>query len=108
MTKQPKTEPIITARHLVKSYGNKKAVNDISFEVFPGEIFGLLGPNGAGKTTTMEMLESLRSIDSGHAEVAGIDVAKDPKAVKKVIGIQLPTQPTRTAKDVRQFIWRIN
>ena len=102
MTKQPKTEPIITARHLVKSYGNKKAVNDISFEVFPGEIFGLLGPNGAGKTTTMEMLESLRSIDSGHAKVAGIDVAKDPKAVKKVIGIQLQSSDYYNRLNLRE------
>lgn len=102
MTKQPKTEPIITARHLVKSYGNKKAVNDVSFEVFPGEIFGLLGPNGAGKTTTMEMLESLRSIDSGHAEVAGIDVAKDPKAVKKAIGIQLQSSDYYNRLNLRE------
>ena len=65
MTKQPKTEPIITARHLVKSYGNKKAVNDISFEVFPGEIFGLLGPNGAGKTTAFNCVTGIYEPTNG-------------------------------------------
>lgn len=52
--------PIITVKNLVKKYGNFTAVNGISFEVNPGEIFGLLGPNGAGKSTTLEIIETLR------------------------------------------------
>lgn len=57
--------------------------------VEPGEIFGILGPNGAGKTTTLEMIEALRPIDGGQAHIDGINVAKDPKKIKKIIGIQL-------------------
>ena len=61
----------------------------MSFEVKKGEIFGILGPNGAGKTTTLEMLEALRPIDGGVATIDGIDVAKKPKDIKNIIGIQL-------------------
>jgi ABC-2 type transport system ATP-binding protein len=74
---------------LRKAYGNLVAVDGISFQVKQHEIFGLLGPNGAGKTTTVEILEGLRDADSGQAEVAGIDVRKDPEKVKGVIGVQL-------------------
>jgi ABC-2 type transport system ATP-binding protein len=52
--------PIISVQNLVKNYGDFKAVKDISFEVYQGEIFGLLGPNGAGKSTTLEIIETLR------------------------------------------------
>ena len=85
----PVAEPIIVARDLRKSYGSLRAVDGVSFEVAPGEVFGILGPNGAGKTTTLEMIEGMRPIDSGHATVDGLDVAADPRAVKSRIGIQL-------------------
>ncbi len=80
---------IIQVKDLHKSYGDLKAVDGVSFSVRSGEVFGILGPNGAGKTTTVEILEGMRSPDSGTALVNGIDVQKDPRAVKKVIGIQL-------------------
>ena len=80
---------IIQVRDLRKSYGGLKAVDGVSFSVSPGEVFGILGPNGAGKTTTVEILEGMRAPDSGTAIVNGIDVQKDPRAVKKVSGIQL-------------------
>ncbi|MCH7841823.1 MAG: ABC transporter ATP-binding protein [Chloroflexi bacterium] len=80
---------IIQVQDLRKSYGDLKAVDGVSFSVSPGEVFGILGPNGAGKTTTVEILEGMRAPDSGTAIVNGIDVQKDPRAVKKVIGIQL-------------------
>ncbi|MBF1038953.1 MAG: ATP-binding cassette domain-containing protein [Candidatus Nanosynbacter sp.] len=64
-------------------------VDGVSFEVKKGEIFGILGPNGAGKTTTLEMLEALRPIDGGVSTIDGIDVAKKPKDIKNIIGIQL-------------------
>ena len=80
---------IIQVVDLHKSYGELRAVDGISFSVRSGEVFGILGPNGAGKTTTVEILEGMRSPDSGTALVNGIDVQKDPRAVKKVIGIQL-------------------
>ena len=80
---------IIQVQDLRKSYGDLKAVDGVSFSVSSGEVFGILGPNGAGKTTTVEILEGMRTPDSGIAVVNGIDVQKDPRAVKKVIGIQL-------------------
>jgi ABC-2 type transport system ATP-binding protein len=79
----------INVEHLVKSYGPIRAVDDISFQVSRGEVFGMLGPNGAGKTTTVEIIEGLRWADSGRVSVLGIDVTKDPDKIKQRIGIQL-------------------
>lgn len=80
---------IISVNDLRKTYGKKHVVDGVSFTVQQGEIFGILGPNGAGKTTTLEMLEALRPIDGGTAEIDGIDVARHPKKIKDIIGIQL-------------------
>lgn len=80
---------VIEVEHLVKHYGPIKAVDDISFQVMPGEAFGMLGPNGAGKTTTVEIIEGLRSADSGRVSVLGLDIAKVPARIKQRIGIQL-------------------
>ena len=79
---------MIEVKNLRKKYGEKVAVDGISFHVKKGEIFGILGPNGAGKTTTLEMMETLRTIDGGTAIIDGIDVAKDPGAIKYIIGVQ--------------------
>lgn len=79
---------IVTVEGLTKRYGKKTTVQGVSFTVEKGEVFGILGPNGAGKTTTLEMIETLRPIDDGEASVDGIDVAKNPKAVRKIIGVQ--------------------
>ena len=81
--------PVLVATDLRKRYGSLQAVDGVSFEVAGGEVFGILGPNGAGKTTTLEMIEGMRTIDSGSAVVAGVDVKKDPRGVKARIGIQL-------------------
>ena len=83
------TTPIITITNFSKAYGDFVAVDDISFDVYPGEIFGLLGPNGAGKTTTLECLEGLREPDSGMLQVAGIDPTHEPRKLGNVIGVQL-------------------
>ena len=80
---------IIDVHGLTKRYGDQTVVKGIDFSVEKGEIFGILGPNGAGKTTTLEMLEALRTIDDGTAVIDGIDVAKHPKKIKDIIGIQL-------------------
>ena len=80
---------IIVVRDLRKRYGDVVAVDGVSFEVGEGEIFGILGPNGAGKTTTLEMIEGMRSIGGGSALVDGVDVRRDPREVKRRIGIQL-------------------
>lgn len=82
---------IIEVKDLTKKYDDKTVVDGISFEVKVGEIFGILGPNGAGKTTTLEMLESLRPIDGGTAYLNGINVAKNPQKIKKLIGVQPQT-----------------
>ncbi|MFA5367353.1 MAG: ABC transporter ATP-binding protein [Dehalococcoidia bacterium] len=82
---------VVKVDHLRKSYKDIKAVNDISFRVYEGEIFGFLGPNGAGKTTTMEIVEGIRKADSGRVSVLGIDVRKNPRQVKSNIGVQLQT-----------------
>jgi len=82
---------IISVKDLVKNYGDYQAVKSISFDVYEGEIFGLLGPNGAGKSTTLEIIETLRDKTSGKITVDGFDLAKDPSAIKKLIGVQLQT-----------------
>ena len=82
---------VIRAGNVRKSYGEVRAVDGISFEVARGDVFGLLGPNGAGKTTTVEMLEGLRQPDDGTLEVLGIDVSRDPDALKERIGVALQT-----------------
>lgn len=80
---------VLEVQNLKKCYGSLCAVNSISFSVDKGEVFGLLGPNGAGKTTTVEMIEGLRTADSGSIKVLGMDVSKVPSEVKQRIGIQL-------------------
>ena len=80
---------VVTVEGLSKSYGELKAVDDISFAVEGGEIFGLVGPNGAGKTTTWEILEGLRRADKGVVRVAGLDVKKDRAKLRETIGVQL-------------------
>ena len=84
----PEIKPIIQVLNLCKTFkGEVVAVNDISFEVNAGEIFGFLGPNGAGKTTTISMLTTLLSPTSGNAEVAGHDIVKDASRVRRAIGV---------------------
>jgi ABC-2 type transport system ATP-binding protein len=83
---------ILKLDNVKKVYGEKTAVDGISFEVKKGEIFGILGPNGAGKTTTLEMIEAMREIDGGTITIDGIDVSKDPDKVKRIIGVQ-PQSP---------------
>src|ERR1700704_886161 len=76
----------ISAEHLVRKFGQFTAVNDVSFQVQKGEIFGFLGPNGSGKTTVIKMLTGLLPLTSGKAHVEGIDVRTDPEAVRQNIG----------------------
>lgn len=83
------TQPIINVEDFCKMYADFVAVDDISFAVPPGEIFGLLGPKMAGKTTTLECLEGLRQPDSGSLTVAGFDPHKDAHKLRQVIGVQL-------------------
>lgn len=79
--------PIIKVEHLVRKFGNITAVNDISFEVEEGTIFGFLGPNGAGKTTTINILCTLLAPTSGNASIFGFDCTRESSEVRKAIGI---------------------
>ena len=79
--------PIIRVQHVVKSFGTVTAVDDISLEVRPGEIFAFLGPNGAGKTTTIKMLTTLLRPTSGSLELDGLDPVTHPTEVRKRIGV---------------------
>lgn len=82
---------VIEVEKLCKSYGEIKAVNNVSLNVVQGEIFGMLGPNGAGKTTTMEIVEGLRPADSGSVSVLGMDIKQRSRRIKASIGVQLQT-----------------
>lgn len=98
---------MVEVKNLRKKYGDRYAVDGISFSVKKGEIFGILGPNGAGKTTTLEMMETLRNIDEGTIFIDGIDVKKHPQAIKYLIGVQ-PQSPafqdkTRLVEVVQLF-----
>jgi ABC-2 type transport system ATP-binding protein len=78
--------PVVEVRSIVRRFGKITAVDDVSFEIRAGEIFGILGPNGSGKTTTIRMLCGLLRPSAGTARVAGIDVTEDPDQVKSRIG----------------------
>lgn len=82
-------KPVIEVEHLRKTYGRTVAVDDVSFHVAEGEIFGLLGRNGAGKTTAVECLQGLRHPDSGSAHVLGLDPQTQTQALRRRIGCQL-------------------
>ena len=81
--------PAIQVHAIRKTYGATVAVDDVSFDVHAGEIFGLIGPNGAGKTTTMECVEGLRKPDRGDISVLGLNPARDSRALQERIGVQL-------------------
>ncbi len=83
----PSAPSAIEVQHIVKKYGDFTAVDDVSFGVTEGEIFGLLGPNGAGKSTLIRMMTTLIPITSGRALIAGHDVAKEPNAARRMIGV---------------------
>jgi len=88
---------LIKTQQLVKKYGEKLAVNDVSFEIFSGEIFGFLGPNGAGKTTTIKMIVGLLQPSSGAIQVGGYDVQAQPQQAKAITGY-VPDTPNLYAK----------
>src|SRR5687767_8862051 len=99
--------PAVLAEGLVKHYtgreGTVEAVRGVDLEIHRGEIFGFLGPNGAGKSTTVRMLTTLLTITSGRAEVAGVDVAEDPDAVRRRIGVALQEaglDPRQTGREL--------
>ena len=99
--------PAVLAEGLVKHYsgrdGTVEAVRGVDLEVSAGEIFGFLGPNGAGKSTTVRMLTTLLTITSGRAEVAGVDIARDPDGARHKIGVALQEaglDPRQTGREL--------
>jgi ABC-2 type transport system ATP-binding protein len=89
--------PLIQTQNLVKRYGDKTAVNNVSIEVYGGEVFGFLGPNGAGKTTMIKMIVGLLQPSSGRVSVAGYDVGVQPLQAKSASGY-VPDTPNLYAK----------
>jgi ABC-2 type transport system ATP-binding protein len=94
--------PVIQVSGFRKTYRSTVAVDDVSFEVYDGEIFGLIGPNGAGKTTTMECVQGLRTPDRGTISVLGLDPFRDVYALQDRIGAQL-LQPIPCQPSLRTF-----
>ncbi|MCB0059486.1 MAG: ATP-binding cassette domain-containing protein, partial [Caldilineaceae bacterium] len=93
---------ILQANNLVKKYGDLIAVNDVSFAIEEGEVFGLLGPNGAGKSTTIAMLSGLFPPTGGSATIGGLDVVRELGKVKQIIGVvpqDLALYPTLNARE---------
>lgn len=95
---------VIEVSGLRKAYGDRKAVDGVSFAVEEGEIFGILGPNGAGKTTTVECVEGLRRPDTGSVRVAGYDPAADRGPVTRVLGAQLQESELQPKITVREAL----
>jgi ABC-2 type transport system ATP-binding protein len=82
-------ETVIDVQHVTRTYGGRRAVDDISLQIQEGEIFAILGPNGAGKTTLVESIAGLRAIDSGQIRVLGLDPRRERDALRQLLGIQL-------------------
>src|SRR5437660_1996253 len=83
------SDPVVTVHHLVKRYGQFVAVNDVSFSIKEGEIFGIIGSNGAGKTTAVECISGLRVPDSGSISIHGLSPLKDRNVIRGFLGVQL-------------------
>jgi ABC-2 type transport system ATP-binding protein len=98
------SRPAVEIAHLRKTYGELVAVDDISFSVAEGEIFGILGPNGAGKTTTVECAIGLRSPDSGTVRLLGLDPQADRDEVHEIVGVQLQASALPDRLKVREIL----
>lgn len=96
--------PALTVSHLVKAYGGRRVVDDVSFTVPPGEIFGLLGPNGAGKTTTLEICEGLRRREGGTIDLLGLDPDHLRGRDRNRIGIVAQSGSERASLTVREMV----
>ena len=97
-------QPVIQVASIRKAYGATVAVDDVSFDVQPGEIFGLIGPNGAGKTTTMECVEGLRTPDSGAISVLGLNPTRRADTLLERIGVQLQEAQLQKRIKVREAV----
>ena len=92
----------IEVRNLTKSFHGRKVVDDLSFSVEKGQVFGLLGHNGAGKSTTIEMILGIKRPDNGTAEILGMEAAKHRKEVFEKVGVQLQSSAYQEAIRVKE------
>jgi ABC-2 type transport system ATP-binding protein len=99
------TPHAVQATGLVKTFGDFTAVDGIDLEVRRGEIFGVLGPNGAGKTTMMKMLATLLTIDSGQAEIFGVDVRREPHRIRQLLGVTGQYASVDEGLTARENLW---
>ena len=98
---------MIEVSHLTKYYGSFLAVNDLSFEIQDGHVYGFLGPNGAGKSTTMNIMTGCLSPTDGTVKIGGFDILEQPEAAKKLIGYlpeQPPLYPNETPQEYLTFV----
>lgn len=107
MTTYERVKKLIEVKNLVKCYGDKRAVDNISFKANDGEILGFLGPNGAGKSTTMNILTGYLSSTSGKALINGIDILEDPIGAKKQIGYLPEFPPLYMDMTVKEYLYFI-
>src|SRR5467141_3242211 len=98
------SEPVVTVQHIVKTYGQFVAVNDVSFSIKEGEIFGIIGPNGAGKTTTVECISGLRAPYSGSISVYGLSPQKDRDKIREFVGVRLQESALPPRIKVREVV----
>jgi ABC-2 type transport system ATP-binding protein len=105
----PETEntatPVISVQNIVHRYDGRTALDDVSFDVRPAELFGLLGPNGSGKTTLFRILSTLMVPTAGRAMIMGFDAAKDPAAVRRQIGVVFQAQSVDEKLTAYENLW---
>ena len=102
---QTSSAPVISVQELIHRYENRTALNGISFDVRPAELFGLLGPNGSGKTTLFRILSTLMIPTAGRALVMGQDAATDPSAVRRLIGVVFQAQSVDPKLTAYENLW---
>ena len=102
---RPSGQPIISVRDIVHRYHDRTALNGVSFDVRPAELFGLLGPNGSGKTTLFRILSTLMIPTSGSATIAGIDAVRQPGALRRHIGVVFQAQSVDTKLTAYENLW---
>jgi ABC-2 type transport system ATP-binding protein len=99
------TAPVISVQNLVHRYESRTALNGVSFDVRPAELFGLLGPNGSGKTTLFRILSTLMIPTAGHAVVMGCDAAQDPARLRRQIGVVFQAQSVDAKLTAYENLW---
>jgi ABC-2 type transport system ATP-binding protein len=97
--------PVISVENVVHQYGERTALNGVTFEVRPAELFGLLGPNGSGKTTLFRILSTLMIPSGGRATIMGFDVARDPNGLRRQIGVVFQAQSIDVKLTAAENLW---